>query len=111
MSSAHAPPAPKVLGPKPTDECTEATVKPRRKLVSTPAFPAAAREAGVEGVVRVEVSVGVDGSVTSARVLAGLGHGLDEAALEAARRASFDPATRCGKPVAGTAVLPFRFKQ
>jgi periplasmic protein TonB len=110
-TSAHAPPAPKVLGPKPVDECTDPPVKPKRKLVSTPPYPAAAREAGVEGLVRVEVTVGVDGSVTGARILAGLGHGLDEAALEAARRASFEPAMRCGKPVVGTAVLPFRFKQ
>ncbi len=111
VSSAHAPPAPKVLGPRPADDCTEPLVKPKRKLVSTPPYPAAAREAGVEGLVRVEVSVGADGSVTAARILAGLGHGLDEASLESARRASFDPATRCGKPVAATAVLPFRFKQ
>ena len=110
-ASVHAPPAPKVLGPRPSEECTEPLVKPRRKLISTPQYTAAAREAGVEGLVRVEVSVAADGSVTGARILAGLGHGLDEASLEAARRAGFDPATRCGKPVAATAVLPFRFKQ
>jgi protein TonB len=110
VSSAHAPPAPKVLGPRPAaDECTEPLVKPKRRLVSAPAYTAAAREAGVEGLVRVEVSVSTDGSVTGARVVSGLGHGLDEAALEAARRAAFEPATRCGKPVAATAVLPFRF--
>jgi protein TonB len=108
-SSAHAPPPPKVLGPRPAEECSDPPVKPKRRMVSQPHYPAAAREAGVDGLVRVEVSVGADGSVTSARVLAGLGHGLDEAALEAARRASFEPATRCGKPVAATAVLPFRF--
>ncbi len=110
VTSAHASPAPTVLGPRPADECTEPPVKPKRKLVSTPPYPAAAREAGVEGLVRVEVTVGVDGSVTGARILAGLGHGLDEAALEAARRASFEPAMRCGKPVVGTAVLPFRLQ-
>jgi protein TonB len=110
VTSAHAPPPPKVLGPRPAaEECSDPPVKPKRRMVSQPHYPASAREAGVEGLVRVEVSVGADGSVTSARVLVGLGHGLDEAALEAARRASFEPATRCGKPVAGTAVLPFRF--
>ena len=110
VSSAHAPPPPKVLGPRPAaDECSDAPTKPKRRMVSQPHYPSAAREASVEGLVRIEVSVGADGSVTSARVLAGLGHGLDEAALEAARRASFEPASHCGKPVAGTAVLPFRF--
>ena len=108
-TSAHAPPPPRVLGPRPADECSDPPVKPKRRMVSQPSYPSAARDAGVEGLVRVEVSVSADGSVTGARVLAGLGHGLDEAALEAARRASFEPGTRCGKPVAATAVLPFRF--
>lgn len=109
-SSAHAPPPPKVLGPRPVaDECADPPVKPKRRMVSAPAYTSSAREAGVEGLVRVEVTVGADGSVTGARVISGLGHGLDEACLDAARRAAFEPATRCGKPVAGTAVLPFRF--
>jgi periplasmic protein TonB len=107
-SSAHAPP--KVLAPRAAaDECSEPVVKPKRRLISQPAYTSAAQEAHVEGLLRVEVTVGPDGSVTGARVVSGLGYGLDEAALAAARRASFEPATRCGKPVAGTAVLPFRF--
>jgi protein TonB len=56
------------------------------------------------------VSVAADGSVTQVRLLGGLGYGLDEASLEAARRATFQPATRCGKPVAGTLVMGFRFQ-
>jgi protein TonB len=104
-----APPAPKVLAPRP-DDCTEAVAKPKVKSTSQPAPTAAAREAGVEGRVRVEVSVGADGRVTGARLVAGLGYGLDEASLEAARRATFEPATRCGKPVAGTVVMAFRFQ-
>ncbi|MCU0683483.1 MAG: TonB family protein [Polyangiaceae bacterium] len=58
---------------------------------------------------RVELSVDERGRITSARVLQGLGHGLDEAALEAARRARFEPATRCGKAVAATFVVGMRF--
>ena len=101
--------APKVLAPKPADECAEPLVKPKPKGVPSPAYTSAAREASVEGKVRVEVSVGADGSVTNARVISGLGYGLDEAALSAARRASFEPATRCGKPVAATFVIAMRF--
>lgn len=101
--------APKVLAPKPKDECDEPLVKPKPKGVPSPAYTSAAREANVEGKVRVEVSVGADGSVTSARVISGLGYGLDEAALAAARRATFEPATRCGKPVAATFVIAMRF--
>jgi protein TonB len=59
--------------------------------------------------VRVEVTVDDSGHVTGARLLAGLGYGLDEAALEAAKRAAFEPATRCGKPVSATFVIAMRF--
>jgi periplasmic protein TonB len=103
------PPPPKVLAPKPVDECSEPLVKPKPRSISQPAYTAAAREANVEGRVRVEVSVGADGKVTGVRLLSGLGFGLDEAALEAARRAGFDPGTRCGKPVAATFVIAMRF--
>lgn len=103
--------APKTLNAMPRpDDCTEALVKPKVKSTSQPSPTASAREAGIEGKVRVEVSVGPDGNVTGARLVAGLGYGLDEASLEAARRATFQPATRCGKPVAGTVVMAFRFQ-
>jgi protein TonB len=57
----------------------------------------------------VELSLDDAGRVTGARVLQGLGHGLDEAALAAARGARFEPATRCGRPVATTFTLAVRF--
>jgi protein TonB len=108
-ASARVLPA-RVLAPKPAgDECSDPPVKPRPKSISQPAYTSSAREANVEGKVRVEVSVDESGHVTAARLLAGLGYGLDEAALEAARRASFEPATRCGKPVAATFSIAMRF--
>jgi protein TonB len=77
--------------------------------VPQPPYPERAREARVEGKVRVEVKLDATGAVVGASLLSGLGHGLDEASLDAARRARFDPATRCGKPVAGSLVLSIRF--
>jgi protein TonB len=103
------PRAVQAAAPKPVDECSEAAVKPKPKSVPQPAYSASAREAGVEGKVRVEVTVGLDGRVSQARVISGLGHGLDEAALEAARRATFEPGTRCGKPTSMTFVIAMRF--
>ena len=51
------------------------------------------------------------GTVTSAEVLSSSGHGsLDQAALEAVRRAAFTPALRDGKPVACRIVIPVRFR-
>ena len=52
---------------------------------------------------RVEVTVDENGRVISARVLSGLGYGLDESALDAARGWQFQPATRCGKALASAA--------
>ena len=91
--------------------CNEPVVRPKRKVPVAPKYTLQARQAEIEGVVRVEVTVDETGHVVNARVLSGLGYGLDESALSAARTTTFDPATRCGKPVIGTAVLPFRFEQ
>ncbi|EYF02615.1 energy transducer TonB [Chondromyces apiculatus] len=108
-AATAAPTARKTLAPRPVDECADALVKPKPRRVPQPAYTASAREANVQGRVRVEVTVGAEGQVTAARILSGLGHGLDEAALEAARRGSFEPATRCGKAVSATFVIAMRF--
>ena len=64
-------------------------------------YPADAERAGVEGKVRLRVALDARGRVSSARVLRGLGHGLDEAAVEAlTRRCHFSPAiANDGRPV------------
>jgi len=64
-----------------------------------PAYPDAARSDGVEGDVHLELVVDPSGTVEQARVTRGVGHGLDEAALRAARQFRFAPATRAGRPV------------
>ncbi len=64
-----------------------------------PAYPDAARAEGIEGDVRVELVVDTSGTVESARVLGGVGHGLDEAALRAVRQFRFAPASKAGHPV------------
>ena len=96
------------VAPK-TDDCEEPASKPKPKVVPTPAYSEAGRAAGIEGKVRVEVGVDEQGRVVSVRLLQGLGYGLDEAALDAAQRATFEPATRCGKPVAATFNIGMRF--
>jgi protein TonB len=64
-----------------------------------PSYPDAARADGVEGDVRLELVVGVSGAVESARVVRGIGHGLDESALRAVRQFRFAPASKAGHPV------------
>jgi len=65
-------------------------------------YPPEAERAGIEGKVRLRVALDARGRVSSARVLRGLGHGLDEAAVEAlTRRCRFTPAIATdGRPVA-----------
>ena len=65
------------------------------------AYPPDAERAGVEGKVRLRVALDARGRVSSARVLRGLGHGLDEAAVEAlTHRCHFTPAISTdGQPV------------
>lgn len=64
-----------------------------------PAYPAAARADGLEGDVLLELVVSRLGEVESARVPRPVGHGLDEAAVAAARRFRFAPAVKEGQPV------------
>jgi protein TonB len=95
--------------PKGPDACADPPVKPKVLSISQPAYTQDARDASIAGKVRVELTVDATGHVASARVLEGLGHGLDEAALAAARAATFEPGTRCGKPAAATFVIAMRF--
>jgi len=91
------------------DECDEPPAKPKPKSVPQPAYTDRAREAGIEGKVRIELTVDETGRVVGVRVLSGLGYGLDEAALAAAQSASFEPAMRCGKPSRATFTISMRF--
>ncbi len=96
--------------PAPHDECAEGPTKAKRVEGPQPTYTQEAREAEVEGVVKIEVTIDESGKVVSAKIVVSLGHGLDEAALEAAREWQFEAATRCGKAIAGSSTLPFRFK-
>lgn len=113
-----APTSTRTRGPRTLTHATDApTGKPcageskraRPLGIPRPAYPEAARAAGISGRVRVEVTIGTDGSVQGARVLSGLGHGLDQAALGAAQSARFEPALECGRPVRSTLTIGIRF--
>jgi protein TonB len=104
------PAKPKVLAIRATENtCTEEIVKARPLSMVRAAYTESARRAHVEGRVRLELTVDERGDVASALVLHGLGFGLDEAALTAARHLHFTPATRCRRPVAAPFILAMRF--
>ena len=94
----------------PSDGCDEPPAKPKPISVQQPAYTDDALAAAVEGIVRVQLSVDETGKVVDVKLIAGLGHGLDELALAAARRSTFEPALHCGKPARSTLTIRMRFK-
>jgi periplasmic protein TonB len=73
-------------------------------------YPAAAKQLGVEGKIRVRLTVSDTGQVTGAVLINKLGHGLDEVALALAKKLEFTPATDTNdKPVPSLVVWTFTF--
>lgn len=76
-----------------------------------PAYPAESRRRGEEGLVRLILRIGPDGRVMQAEVETGSGYpALDRAALDAARRWRFRPATQAGLPVQATLTTGVHFR-
>jgi TonB family protein len=82
----------------------EITFKPN------PVYTDDARSLKLEGEVLLEVSFSATGSLHVNRVVRGLGHGLDEAAVAAANKIRFKPALRNGQPVDSTAIVHVTFQ-
>jgi TonB family protein len=82
----------------------EITYKPQ------PAYSDEARSLKLEGEVLLEVMFTANGTLHVNRVVRGLGHGLDEAAMAAANKMRFKPALRNGQPVDSTAVVHVVFQ-
>src|ERR1700722_11124777 len=92
-----------------SDDCADPPAKPKLLSRPSPTYTDAARAAGISGKVRVEITIDEGGRVVSVRLLQGLGYGLDEAALAAARAMTFEAAVRCGKPASATFKIGFNF--
>jgi protein TonB len=74
-------------------------------------YPNLAREAGIEGVVMVQVRIDEAGKVTSAVVVTSdVTEAMNRAALAAARECEFEPALQGQKPVPVAVVIPFAFR-
>lgn len=91
------------------DSCDDAIVKPKPLGAVQPQYTDEARAAGIEGRVRLQLTIDLAGNVLDAVVVQGLGHGLDNAAVVAAKRMKFSPATRCNKPIESPFGLSMRF--
>ncbi len=99
------PPPPKkaeLVGDKQTP--VQILFKPR------PAYTPEALNMRLEGEVSLQVIFQADGTIHVVRVVRGLGHGLDESAVQAATRVRFKPATRGGVPVDTNATIKISFE-
>ncbi len=76
----------------------------------TPVYTDEARKLHIEGEVLLQVVFEASGKIHVERVIRGLGHGLDEAAVRAAEQIRFKPALRDGQPADSTAVLHIVFQ-
>jgi protein TonB len=84
---------------------------PLLKRFVKPHYPELAREAGIEGVVTVRVTIDETGKVTSAVVVTSdVTDAMNRAALAAARECTFEPARQGQKPVPVAVVIPFAFR-
>jgi len=88
----------------PASTPVEITFKPN------PVYTDDARDLKLEGEVLLEVSFSANGTLHVNRVVRGLGHGLDEAAVAAANKIRFKPALRSGAPIDSTAIVHVTFQ-
>jgi len=82
----------------------EITYKPN------PVYTDEARNLKLEGEVLLEVDFAANGQLHVTRVVRGLGHGLDEAAVAAANKMRFKPAARSGLAIDSTAIVHVVFQ-
>jgi TonB family protein len=75
-----------------------------------PEYSEEGRAAGLQGTVVVQVVIGPDGVARDARILRGLGLGLDEQAIEAISRWQFKPGVKDGEPVPVAATIEVNWR-
>jgi TonB family protein len=104
ITAAQTTPAARPRPAEPAFTPVEIISKPK------PAYSQEARDLKLEGQVSLDVVFLSTGSIKIVRVVHGLGHGLDEAAEQAAQRVRFRPATRGGVPVDANATIYITFE-
>jgi TonB family protein len=82
------------------------------RLISKPkaTYTDNARSAGVSGSVRLVLLMGANGRILHILKLKGLGYGLDEQAIRAAKQIRFEPKMKDGKPVTTVITLEYGFQ-
>ena len=87
-------------------------VAPVARQSAQPKYTSDAMRAKIQGIVEVELVIGVNGAVDRARVATSLDRqfGLDDSAIEAARQWIFEPGLLNGSPVPVAAKLTLEFR-
>jgi TonB family protein len=106
---APEPATPMVRGSQGTSAGGVVGLPEIEEYTTPPLYSDEARRRGVEGIVTIGFRVGEDGQVSGARVLNGLGFGLDQNALVALRQWHFRPGRRNGTPAAMDAEVDIEF--
>jgi TonB family protein len=101
---AVAQPKAKAADPVAKSLPAEITFKPR------PAYTDEGRQLKIEGEVLLQVVFSASGQIRILKVMRGLGHGLDEAAVRAAEKIQFKPALKDGHPTDSEAVIHVEFQ-
>ena len=84
---------------------------PTMVYFEAPDYPVLAREAGIEGTVRVKVLVGEDGKVLHVSLISSdVTPAMEKAALAAAKKCRFNPAKQRTTPVKAHVMIPFHFR-
>lgn len=98
-------------GPDQDAPCADEPSKPEPVFKQEIEYTAQARADGVEGKLKLRLTVGVDGAVTKVDILESVSAEMDAAAVAAAKQWRFKPAMACGHAIAGgTYVLARRFE-
>src|ERR1035438_1428522 len=103
-------PAPPTVQSRPAAQAAEKIIPAEILSKPVPIYTEDARAKRIEGEVLLEVVLEATGKLRVLKVVRGLGHGLDDAAVHAAEQIRFKPALKDGQPSDSTAVLHIIFQ-
>lgn len=109
FGNADVPAAPTVQ-PRPSESAIAKLTPAEILSKPVPVYTEEARAKKIEGEVLLQVVFEASGRLHVVRVVRGLGHGLDDAAIHAAEQIRFKPALRNGQPADSTAVVHIIFQ-
>src|ERR1700730_4829228 len=103
-------PAPPTVQSRPAAQAAARILPAEILSKPVPIYTEEARAKRIEGEVLLEVVLEASGKLHVLKVVHGLGHGLDDAAVRAAEQIRFKPALKDGQPSDSTAVLHIIFQ-